>query len=185
MTAADLRISGELCIEPAAPTDAALLHGIAERCFSSPWSEVTFASMLGECGCAFYIARSGGSAVGFCAVRAASDEGELLDIAVLPEHRRGGIGTALLGAGLAYLRDAGTERIFLEVRVSNSAAQSMYASCGFTACGVRKIRLTGGEPLVRRPRMRRSWCSIFRTSGTVHRAELLLFITCDSSEHAA
>ena len=133
MTAADLRISGELCIEPAAPTDAALLHGIAERCFSSPWSEVTFASMLGERGCAFYIARSGGSAVGFCAVRAASDEGELLDIAVLPEHRRGGIGTAL-----AYLRDAGTERIFLEVRVSNSAAQSMYASCGFVACGVRK-----------------------------------------------
>ncbi len=138
MTAADLRISGELCIEPAAPTDAALLHGIAERCFSSPWSEVTFASMLGERGCAFYIARSGGSAVGFCAIRAASDEGELLDIAVLPEHRRGGIGTALLGAGLAYLRDAGTERIFLEVRVSNSAAQSMYASCGFVACGVRK-----------------------------------------------
>ena len=124
MTAADLRISGELCIEPAAPTDAALLHGIAERCFSSPWSEVTFASMLGE--------------RGFCAVRAASDEGELLDIAVLPEHRRGGIGTALLGAGLAYLRDAGTERIFLEVRVSNSAAQSMYASCSFVACGVRK-----------------------------------------------
>lgn len=138
MTAADPRISGGLCIEPAAPTDAALLHGIAERCFSSPWGEATFASMLGERGCAFYIARSGGSAVGFCAVRAASDEGELLDIAVLPEHRRGGIGAALLDAGLAYLRDAGAARVFLEVRVSNSAARSMYSSCGFVGCGVRK-----------------------------------------------
>lgn len=127
-----------LSIESAAATDAAELHGIAARCFSSPWSEATFASMLDETGCDIRIARIDGTAVGFCAVRAVSDEGELLDIAVLSEHRRCGIGAALLDAGLEFLHSSGAERIFLEVRESNAAAQLLYASRGFTACGVRK-----------------------------------------------
>lgn len=130
--------AGGLSIESAAATDAAELHGIAARCFSSPWSEATFASMLSETGCDIRIARIDGTAVGFCAVRAASDEGELLDIAVLSEHRRCGIGAVLLDAGLEFLRSSGAERIFLEVRESNAAAQLLYASRGFTACGVRK-----------------------------------------------
>lgn len=143
-TAADSRAAsnpcaaGGLSIESAAATDAAELHDIAARCFSLPWSETTFASILGETGCDIRIARIDGTAVGFCAVRAASDEGELLDIAVLSAHRRCGIGAALLDAGLELLRSSGAERIFLEVRESNAAAQLLYASRGFTACGMRK-----------------------------------------------
>lgn len=114
------------------------LYGIARRCFSAPWSRLVFADMLEDDGCGFFCARACGAAVGFCAVRAAADEGELLDIAVLPDYRRRGIGAALLDAGIEYLRGAGAGRIFLEVRESNSAARGLYASRGFSLCGRRR-----------------------------------------------
>jgi len=61
------------------------------------------------------------------------DEAEILNLSVAPEHRRRGIGSALLQAFLRGRRG----RVFLEVRPSNAAARRLYQRFGFTASGRR------------------------------------------------
>jgi ribosomal-protein-alanine N-acetyltransferase len=63
----------------------------------------------------------------------ASDEREILNIAVTPSHRRRGIARRLLEEVLAHSRGDW----FLEVRESNIAAIGLYQTLGFRASGRR------------------------------------------------
>ncbi len=71
-----------------------------------------------------------GALVASCPV---PDEAEILTLAVAPEHRRRGVGGALLQAFLRGRRG----RVFLEVRPSNAAARRLYQRFGFTPAGRR------------------------------------------------
>ncbi len=53
------------------------------------------------------------------------------DLAVLPQHRGHGIGTALLAAVERSAREAGCCKVTLEVRVDNPGARSLYRRSGF------------------------------------------------------
>jgi len=63
------------------------------------------------------------------------------DIAVLPEHRRHGVGTALLETIAKEARLIGCCRLTLEVRDDNPAAMALYRRIGFD------ISKPGGEPV--------------------------------------
>jgi ribosomal-protein-alanine N-acetyltransferase len=67
------------------------------------------------------------------------DELHINNLAVLPEHRRAGIGTDLLLRVLADGVTLGANRATLEVRRSNEAAQKLYEKFGFTVAGVRRL----------------------------------------------
>lgn len=82
------------------------------------------------------------SADGFLIARVASDEAEILTVAVAPERRRDGQGGALLSAAIDAARAAGARRMFLEVSSQNAAAQALYARAGFTQVG-RRARYYG------------------------------------------
>jgi len=71
-------------------------------------------------------------------LRVAADEGELLRVGVNPQHRRQGLAQGLFAAGIAWLRDRDTGRLFLEVSSHNAPARALYASLGFTGCGCRR-----------------------------------------------
>jgi len=75
---------------------------------------------------------------GFVAFHQVLDEADLRNLAVLPEHRRRGVARALLEAACHRLQQAGTKRLFLEVRVSNEPALSLYSSLGFVLHSRRK-----------------------------------------------
>lgn len=72
-----------------------------------------------------------GALVASCPV---PEEAEILHLAVAPEHRRRGVGGALLQAFLEGRRG----RVFLEVRPSNVAARRLYQRFGFTEIGRRE-----------------------------------------------
>ena len=75
-----------------------------------------------------------GTVVGFLLAECpVEEEAEILTLAVAPDARRQGVGTALLGRFLEKRRG----RVFLEVRLSNTAAQRFYETLGFTAVGLR------------------------------------------------
>jgi ribosomal-protein-alanine N-acetyltransferase len=74
---------------------------------------------------------------GYLLARELAGEAEILNLAVVPEARRAGLGRALLDAGLEQLRQRGATRVWLEVRESNAAAQALYARRGFTTAGRR------------------------------------------------
>lgn len=76
--------------------------------------------------------------LGHAILKITRSEGELLNIAVDPNWRRRGAGARLLNHTLRRARDRGVVRLLLEVRLSNYAAQSLYATTGFVRIGERK-----------------------------------------------
>jgi len=58
-------------------------------------------------------------------------KGHIVSIAVMPEHRRKGIGQALVTRAMEGMRLYNAKQCFLEVRVSNTQAISLYKKLGF------------------------------------------------------
>lgn len=67
----------------------------------------------------------------------AADEGEILNLGVASDHRRRGIGRALVRSVLAALASRDVDAVYLEVRESNAGARRLYESLGFTEVGRR------------------------------------------------
>ena len=76
-------------------------------------------------------------AAGFLLSRGAAGEEELLLIAVDPEHRGHGIGTALIERFIDTARQRGMEKLFLEMRDGNPA-ERLYRAMGFEPVGRRR-----------------------------------------------
>ena len=64
-------------------------------------------------------------------MRAVVAEAEILNLCIAPEKRRSGLAEALLTEAVAELRRARVDRLFLEVRESNTPAISFYEKHGF------------------------------------------------------
>ena len=77
------------------------------------------------------IATAGKTLLGFVVWQTVLDEATLLAIAVGRERRRQGIGGSLLDSAIAVWRAAAIEKVFLEVRAANLAAQALYRGRGF------------------------------------------------------
>ena len=74
---------------------------------------------------------------GFLVVRAVVAEAEILNLCVAPDKRRAGLAEALLTEAIAELRRTRVDRLFLEVRESNTPAISFYEKHGFRKNGRR------------------------------------------------
>ena len=79
-----------------------------------------------------------GRAVGFCSFWRVLDELHINNLAVLPDLRRNGIASALLGHVLREGARLGAVRATLEVRRSNDPARLLYERFGFSIAGVRR-----------------------------------------------
>jgi len=79
---------------------------------------------------------------GFTMTRSVADEAELLLIAVSPDYRRRGVGTALIRAAIADCSVGAIAKLHLEVRAGNDAVK-MYATHGFTKVGERRAYYRG------------------------------------------
>jgi [ribosomal protein S18]-alanine N-acetyltransferase len=119
--------------------DAAVMASIHAACFTPGWDAAAMAQFLGAPGCLALLATSGADepAQGLLISRKASDEAELLTLAVPPACRRRGLGRALLAASLVALRAAGAKQLFLEVEEGNAPARLLYQAFGAVAVGRR------------------------------------------------
>jgi ribosomal-protein-alanine N-acetyltransferase len=102
-----------------------------------PWTRGNFADSV-EAGYHCWIAERGIQLVGYGIVMIAAGEAHLLNLSVSPQWQRRGIGRELTHFFLKLSRDYGAERIYLEVRPSNTAARALYADAGFEEVGVRR-----------------------------------------------
>ena len=117
--------------------DVSALVTLERRCFSDPWTAASFREAVDASWSFGLVSEAGGELVGYLIAREAAGTGEILNLAVAPEHRRAGLARQLLDAGMAALAARGVTEVFLEVRESNLAAQSLYADAGFRAVGHR------------------------------------------------
>ena len=77
------------------------------------------------------------SVIGYAGQWLMVDEAHLITIAVRKEHRRRGLGEALLIAAIDQAVETGARVMTLEVRLSNYSAQAMYEKFSFRKVGTR------------------------------------------------
>ena len=114
------------------------IEAIEQACFSVPWTRGQLAAQLDENRHVFLAAVSGGRVLGYVGMMYVLDEGYIANVAVAPEARRQGVGSALI-AELLHRADAlQLAFVTLEVRASNAPAIALYAGFGFEPVGRRK-----------------------------------------------
>ncbi len=119
------------------PSMLSVMYQIETRAHPYPWRESQLASCFGERyinGLLFV----NQVPAGFYIADQIIDESTLMNICVLPEYRRQGLGHRLMEHYLAATTNAGCTVWFLEVRASNLAAQQLYEQSGYTQTGIRK-----------------------------------------------
>lgn len=117
-----------------------------------PWTLAMFQGDLKAAHTRYFAARDlQGAVLGFAGVALLADAAEVITIGVDPVVQRTGAGRALLGA---LLYEAEGRDVFLEVRVDNEPAITLYEAEGFEKVSVRKnyYRRVGKDAVVmRRP----------------------------------
>lgn len=78
------------------------------------------------------------SVLGYLCCWRTLDECHILNLTVHPSFRRMGFASQLIDHILEVMRREGVLDYFLEVRVSNEGAISLYRKYGFKVCGVRR-----------------------------------------------
>ncbi len=122
------------------PAELDSILAIEDASFTNPWTRDMYLAELNNEGVSFiFVARNARRhAVGFCSFWRVLDELHINNLAVLPEHRRQGVASALLVRVLAEAERLGARRATLEVRRSNTAARALYERFGFAVTGVRQ-----------------------------------------------
>ncbi|MEY7852220.1 ribosomal protein S18-alanine N-acetyltransferase [Natrarchaeobius sp. A-rgal3] len=120
-------------IRPAERADLLAVTHIENASFTQPWPYDAFERFLDEPG--FLIAEHEGDVAGYVVADVSRNFGRRLghvkDIAVHPERRGIGVGSALLTRILAVLTAQGARTVKLEVRRSNDGAKRLYRRFGF------------------------------------------------------
>ena len=108
--------------------------------FTDPWSAEAIRGSFEMPGtdCRVIVADDESDLAGYYFALTVAGESELLNIGVLPRFRRCGYGRTMLRRALENAAKLGSEGMWLEVRVSNTPARSLYESEGFAAVGIRK-----------------------------------------------
>jgi ribosomal-protein-alanine N-acetyltransferase len=124
-------------IRRASVADVPAVAAIEQACFSDPWSPAGLAETIQYGTARTFVAENQAGVVGYIMARISGEEGEILNLAVLPRDRRQGIARRLLATGLEALLTEGVREAYLEVRESNEPAITLYRSAGFRPVGLR------------------------------------------------
>jgi ribosomal-protein-alanine N-acetyltransferase len=120
-------------IRAAERADLLAVVRIEKASFPQPWPYDAFERFLDEPG--FLVAEVDGEIAGYVVADVTQQIGRALghvkDVAVHPDRRGAGVGSALLSRSLAVLGAHGAETVKLEVRRSNDGAKRLYREFGF------------------------------------------------------
>ena len=109
---------------------------IENQSFEFPWTEEDFIRCLRQRNCIGMVAELEERVVGFMIYELHKTRLHVLNFAVHRNLRRHGIGNAMLQKLVSKLSHQRRNRILLEVRETNLAAQLFFRNCGFRAISV-------------------------------------------------
>jgi ribosomal-protein-alanine N-acetyltransferase len=115
---------------------------INQTCLPENYTDIFFVDLFRRHPETFLIAQVEGKIVGYimCRVEVGLSsiglsglvkKGHVVSVAVLPEHRRKGIGQALVTQAMEGMRKYNAKQCYLEVRVTNQEAVTLYKKLGF------------------------------------------------------
>lgn len=122
------------------PQDVPAAVEIENKCFSMPWSEKSFLDSISREDTIFLVCEeeTENTIKGYIGMYLSFEEANITNVAVDPAFRKRGCGEALVLGAKDHAKKSAIEKIFLEVRVSNEAAISLYKKMEFENLGVRK-----------------------------------------------
>ena len=137
-----LRQIGECSIRRCEPHDLISVMEINLKTLPEHYSDYFYESLLAELPEAFLVAEIEGRHVGYIMCKTEYGfsnfkklgfvkKGHIVSIAVIDEHRRKGIGNALVDESLKGVQFKKCDELYLEVRCSNNEAVLMYEKLGF------------------------------------------------------
>lgn len=129
----------DLTIRMADAGDIDAIAALEQICFTTPWSRDSIAQELtGNDMALYFMAEIDGKTVGYGGMWMIVDEGHIINIAVLPEHRGRHIASLIMAVLIAFGETRGVKRFTLEVRSSNEPAKAVYRKFLFKEEGLRR-----------------------------------------------
>lgn len=123
-------------LRPMREDDLDAVHAIEIRAYEFPWTVGIFRDCL-RADYPAWVLLQDERIIGYFLMSVAAGEAHVLNICIAPSHQGGGHGRHLLRALVHVARGRGAERVFLEVRPSNTGAIALYHSEGFNEIGRR------------------------------------------------
>jgi ribosomal-protein-alanine N-acetyltransferase len=124
-------------LRPMAEADLEEVMAIEQVAYDFPWTLGIFRDCL-KFGYHAYVCREGRELLGYGLMSVAVGECHLLNLCVHPRHQNRGLGAHLVESMVAEAHTRGARVAFLEVRISNLAAQHLYHKLGFHEFGIRR-----------------------------------------------
>jgi len=121
--------------------DLAAVTRINQVCLPENYTDFFFVDLYRRFPETFIVAEENAHVVGYIMCRievglsniglpGLTKKGHVVSVAVLPEHRRKGVGGALVTKAMEGMRKYGAKQCYLEVRVTNEEAISLYKKLG-------------------------------------------------------
>lgn len=126
----------EAAFEPMTEARLGEVLRIERASYDHPWTQGNFADSL-RSGYQAQLLCGADRLLGYFVAMKGVDEVHLLNITVAPDDRGQGWGRLMLEALALWSRRQGAQWLWLEVRVSNLRALSIYERCGFRRVGER------------------------------------------------
>lgn len=111
---------------------------IEASCFSVPWSQNGIIDFIKSDTSIVLVAKNNGTICGYIGMYHSFGEGDITNVAVLPEYRNKGIAGSLISELIDICKANDISKVRLEVRQTNTPAISLYEKFGFYKVGIRK-----------------------------------------------
>jgi ribosomal-protein-alanine N-acetyltransferase len=111
---------------------------VEQQSFTVPWSRAGFVAEMKNELSYYLVMVESGKIIGYAGMWIIVDEAHVTNVAIAPEHRGQKLGEKLMAALIEHAKSRGAVSMTLEVRTTNTVAQSLYAKFGFASRGIRR-----------------------------------------------
>jgi ribosomal-protein-alanine N-acetyltransferase len=129
---------GEFLFELMTMADVVPVHELEVKTFKSPAALNSFKILLENPSAINLVAKMDQRFIGYLTAQRVLNEVHIFNMTVIPDYRRLGIAEMLLNILFRTAQEQGGTEVYLEVRVSNSPAISLYQKVGFNRLSIRK-----------------------------------------------
>ena len=142
------RLQAPVAWRPLRLSDVTYVAALEAQIHAAPWTAGNFRDALAA-GYSALVGEREGRIVVFGVMMIAPGEAQLLNLSVVPDARRQGLGRELLTRFLSIAARLGARQLFLEVRVGNVSAITLYEREGFVRVARRASYYPAGPDGVR------------------------------------
>ena len=128
----------EIIVRLAYKEDLKGMYAVEKSSFVTPWSYEAFSENFYNESSVYAAAEIKEYIIGFAGVQIVADEAHIMNVAVLKNFRRMGAADKIIKLIKKEAKQRGAAVMYLEVRKSNIAAQSLYCKHNFRVLGIRK-----------------------------------------------